>query len=104
MGEGKGSTGWFGETVAETNLEGTALAAHFAQQLQAAGWTQVADVHVEGRLAWSLWTVPRGDDREGLLLIRKMPGANRSLLRIEVTTPSASSLPSVWGGSYRRQD
>jgi hypothetical protein len=99
MGEGKGQTGWFAETIADTTLEGTALEAHFAQQLQAAGWTWVAAGRVEGRLAWSLWTVPGGDDWEGLLLIRKMPGANRQMLRIEVTAPQPSLPSRAWGWS-----
>jgi hypothetical protein len=80
------------DAIAETDLSTTALEAHFAAQLAAAGWTRV-DGGAQGRLAWSVWQVPGEGEWEGFLYVLDGPGAGRRSLHLQVATPRRDAVP-----------
>jgi hypothetical protein len=89
------------ESIAETEQGVNALEAHFAQQLQGAGWTRLAG-QAEGPLVWSIWKVPSGEDAQGCLFVREGPKANQRTFHIEVSTPSALSTFSGYESSSKQ--
>lgn len=93
-GSGGGPGRFSSEATAETSLGVAALEAHFAQQLQAAGWTR-REGAAQGPLAWSVWTVPGEGDWQGFLYALAGPGADRRALHVEVA--SATAQPGPYG-------
>ena len=90
------------DAVAETTLSAAVLEAHYARQLETAGWQRTAGGS-SGPLAWSVWRVPQDEadparpgfilapgEREGFLAVLEGPGPERRSLHVQVT--SAGSL------------
>ena len=79
MHGGGGSSGsgnsWHSTVILETDLDAEALAAHYNEQLQTAGW-KLADRGSAGPAAWSTWsfTDDQGDTWAGTLLILETAG------------------------------
>lgn len=94
-GSGGGPNRFTSDATALTAQSASALEAHFAQQLQAAGWTRVAG-NATGPLAWSTWTVPGDGGYEGFLYALDAPGQNRKELHVQVESATAS----FGGGPY----
>jgi hypothetical protein len=81
---------WTSEAVAETALGVADLEAHFARQLEAAGWSRQAGAAAAGApVAWSTW---RKDDWRGVLYAAE-GAADRKQLRFEIESPTASGGP-----------
>ena len=79
---------------ATTELSVSDLEAHFAQQLQAAGWTRL-DGGAQGSLAWSTWQVPGPGGWQGFLYVVQGPGQHRRDLYVQVesSSPQAGGPP-----------
>ncbi|MBX6378668.1 MAG: hypothetical protein IRY95_08985 [Clostridia bacterium] len=94
-GVGGGGSGnqWRSEATARTTMPVAELEAHFARQLQAAGWVRQAG-GADGPLAWSLWAVPGEGEWRGFLYALEGPGDGRRSLLVEV----AAGDPSAAGG------
>ena len=92
---GGGPNRFTSDATALTAQSASALEAHFAQQLQAAGWTRVAG-NATGPVAWSTRTVPGDGGYEGFLYALDAPGQNRKELHVQVASASAS----FGGGPY----
>ena len=88
-GGGGGPNRFTSDATALTAQSVSALEAHFAQQLQAAGWTRVAG-NTTGPVAWSTWTAPGNGGYEGFLYALDAPGQNRKELHVQVESASAS--------------
>jgi hypothetical protein len=86
-GGGGGPNRWTSEANAETDKTVAELEAHFARQLQAAGWTRAAGSRA-GPMAWSTWKLPRDGDWMGLLFALESPGKNRKALYARVEGPA----------------
>jgi hypothetical protein len=71
------------DAVATTDKGANELEAHFARQLEEAGWQQ-AGAGADGALAWSLWDVPGEDGGQGLLLILQSPDGDRVALSLRL--------------------
>jgi len=82
------------EATAQTDLSPADLEAHFARQLQAAGWQRLAG-GTDGPLAWSSWKVPHDGDWQGLLFVLDGPGPHRRALyaRVESAAQPGSGWP-----------
>jgi hypothetical protein len=101
-GGGGGPGRWTQEASAETEQRVAPLEAHFAQQLQAAGWSRLAGQE-DGPLAWSTWKVPGEGEWQGFLLVREVPGVNQRALHIEVnSTAPPSGATGFWGAGWGR--
>jgi hypothetical protein len=94
-GSGGGPGRFTSDGVATTDQAPGALLAGFAQQLQAAGWTQLAGQD-DGPLAWSTWQVPQAD-YQGLLYVAQAPGQNRRAVHVEVQSATAPAQGGVVG-------
>jgi hypothetical protein len=73
----------------------TDLEAHFARQLQAAGWTR-RDGAAQSALAWSTWTVPgtaETGEVQGFLYVLAAPGSGQRALHVEVLTANLLAGP-----------
>jgi hypothetical protein len=70
------------------------LEASFRQQLEDAGWTELA-AQASGALAWSMWAVPGEGTWHGLLLAFDLPGDHRHALLLRID--QASEGPSARG-------
>jgi hypothetical protein len=72
---GGGGNSWHSTATLETGLDAAALATHYKQQLQAAGW-EIVDQGRAGSSAWSTWRFrdDEGDTWVGTLLILDAPG------------------------------
>jgi hypothetical protein len=70
----------------ETAKAVSELEAHFASQLEKAGWKK-RDGGATGPLAWSSWALPGKGEWYGYLFVVEAPGENRRSLwvRIEST-------------------
>ncbi len=84
------------DASAQTDQSPADLQAHFARQLQVAGWQRLAG-GVDGPLAWSSWKVPRDGDWQGLLFVLDGPGQHHRALYARVE--SAAQPASGWTGS-----
>ncbi len=77
MSAGGGSSGDAHDQSAtlDTELSSAELATHYAEQLEAAGWTR-QDEGAAGPIAWSRWQVEddRGDQWHGLFFVIEIPG------------------------------
>jgi hypothetical protein len=72
------------EAVVETPKAVSELEAHFAGQLEKAGWKKRAG-GTAGPLAWSSWMVPgKGSVWFGYLFVVEAPGENRRSLWVRV--------------------
>jgi hypothetical protein len=106
--QGGGGTGSEGqatsEVIATTAMSPGELVAYFGPQLEAAGWVQQAG-HLEGPVAYSLWTAPPAEPGEaawqGTLIGVTAPGADRRrlVLRVESPDAGASAYTSTYYGS-----
>jgi len=85
-GFGGGPGLWSATAVALTEMSVADLAAHYADQLEVAGWARL-DGGVAGPLAWSRWTVPGEGDVEGFLTVREGTGPARRVMHVEVMLP-----------------
>jgi hypothetical protein len=83
---GGGSGHWTSEAAVETAKAVSELEAHFASQLEKAGWKK-RDGGATGPLAWSSWALPGKGEWYGYLFVVEAPGENRRSLwvRIEST-------------------
>lgn len=74
---------WRSEAVVETAKTVAELEAHFASQLEKAGWERRAG-GAAGPLAWSSWAVPRKGEWYGYLFVVEAPGENRRSLWVQI--------------------
>ncbi len=84
----------------ETDLDLTALAAHYTQQLKQAGW-ELRDEAVSGPLAWSTWTFQDDESepwRAWFFILKRPDVAQRFTLHLEAEWASASSTGGGRGG------
>ena len=63
----------------------TALEAHFAAQLAAAGWTRQAG-HAADQMAWSLWIVPGDPSAQGFFYARIASSPDQRYLGVFIET------------------
>lgn len=102
-GSSGGDGSWSSEASAVTDKSATLLEAHYAGQLQAAGWTRLTG-RAEGPLAWSLWQVPvkegkegdGKDEMQGFLYVLETPGQNLRRFHVSVDSPSARTNGGGW--------
>jgi hypothetical protein len=94
-GGGGGSGHWTSEAFVETPKAVSELEAHFASQLEKAGWKKRAG-GAAGPLAWSNWAVPGKGEWYGYLFVVEAPGENRRSLWVRVE----SVRDRVGGGGY----
>jgi len=87
---GGGPNRFTSDATAITDQSVTTLEAHFAQQVQAAGWTRVAG-GANGPVAWSTWTVPGDGGYEGFLYAMEAPGQNRKDLHVQVESAASQA-------------
>ncbi|HEY7124317.1 MAG TPA: hypothetical protein VH540_10235 [Ktedonobacterales bacterium] len=73
-----GEDSYFTQATLETDSDLSSLAAHYAVQLEKAGWTRTGEGQ-SGPLAWHTWTLQDEDQEpwEGLFSIIKTPGKER---------------------------
>ncbi len=89
---GGGGNSWHSAATLETGLDAAALAAHYNQQLQAAGW-EIVDQGRAGSSAWSTWRF-RDDQRDawaGTLLI--LDAAGKADRRVAYLYVEQNTLP-----------
>jgi hypothetical protein len=83
---GGGGSGWSNVAVAQTEMAPMKLEAHFAKQLDAAGWGRVAG-SADDFFAWSSWLVPdlppAPELRGVLIVLADSPGRRSLSLRAE---------------------
>ena len=82
-GGGGGSGHWTSEASVETPQAVSELEAHFASQLQKAGWKKRAG-GATGPVAWSSWAVPGKGQWYGYLFVVEAPGENRRSLWVQI--------------------
>lgn len=92
QGMGGGPNRWSSEASAETGRSAAELEAHFAPQLQAAGWVRQAG-QAQAPLAWSTWRVPGEGDWHGFLFVLESAGQDRRSLHVHVESATASFQP-----------
>src|SRR5262245_4532753 len=87
-GSGRGPHMRWSDSEAETELPAAELAAHFAGQFEALGWTRTNE-GTSGALAWSMWRAVRdGTDWQGLLLVLEGPAPRQRAFSARVwSTP-----------------
>ncbi len=91
-GGGGGPGQWTSDAVATTGRSSAELAAHFAGQLEAAGWKRTGGA-TDG-LAWSTWTVAGdGGPSSGLLFVLDGPGKDQRVLHVRVISSQTSPFP-----------
>ena len=93
-GGGGGSSSGDGSSnaTATTDMTTAGLEAFYAQQLQAAGWTQTESQNGDS-LSWSTWSLPARDGWQGFLYVRVGAAQNQRLLHVEVLTPAQAFQP-----------
>jgi hypothetical protein len=74
------------QATLSTELSASELEAHYARQLEAAGWVRLAGGG--DRLAWSRWQASADGAWEGLLLAFEEPGRPQRLVRLAVAATS----------------
>jgi hypothetical protein len=86
------------EALAETDRSAGQLEAHFATQLEQAGWVKV-DSGDAGAVAYSSWSLPHEPEWFGMLTVAQTPVENRYALTVRVETPGsgAGAIPSFRG-------
>jgi hypothetical protein len=91
------------EATAESDWSAGQLEAHFAAQLEQAGWEKVASGDA-GVVAFSSWSLPHEPDWFGMLTIAQTPVENRYALTVRVETPSSGpgSVPSFSSRTHVR--
>lgn len=93
-GGGGGGGSWHSEATVETDQPVADLHAHFAQQLERAGWKRVAG-SVDDVVGWSSWQLPGDGAWRGIFLVLEArPG--RRFLYVRVESDDASG----GGGHY----
>jgi hypothetical protein len=90
-GGSSGGSSSSSEGFAKTDKSAGFLEAHYAKQLEAAGWTR-QDGKDAGPLAWSLWKVPGKDDTQGFLYVLEMPGGKVRTLTLRVDNAADMSV------------
>jgi hypothetical protein len=89
------------DAIVTSSMNVADLAAAYAQQLAAAGWTQVAGQD-DGPVSWSTWSLPSGGDWQGFLLVQS-GGQGQQIVHVEAISPSqelqASAPPSAPSGN-----
>jgi hypothetical protein len=93
MSSGQGYT--LTEVIATTTMSPGELEAHFAPQLEAAGWTRIAG-RTDGPVAWSLWRTPGEEAWQGSFLAMEAPGEQRRRLSLRLESPEAGT-PTFFG-------
>jgi hypothetical protein len=73
-----GEDSFYSLATVETDMDLSSLAAHYAAQLEKAGWTRT-DAGQSGPLAWHTWTLQDEEQEpwDGLFSIMKVPGKER---------------------------
>jgi hypothetical protein len=82
-----GSSHFSSRATVETEQSVSALEAHFASQLEKAGWTRQAG-RTEDPLAWSIWKVPGDGELRGFLYVLSGAAENRKDLFVQVESAS----------------
>lgn len=82
-----GSSHLSSRAMVETEQSIAALEAHFASQLEKAGWTRQAGT-AEDPLAWSTWKVPGEGELRGFLYVLQGAAENRKDLFVQVESAS----------------
>ena len=72
--------------TAATTLPAAELQAHYARQLEAAGWTRTEGANT-GPLVWSTWAVPGAGDFRGFLSVLEVSDDRRELT-VQLVAPS----------------
>ncbi len=89
-GGGGGGWRWSSAATAETDMAPMELEAHFAKQLEAAGWGRM-DGSADEFFAWSGWLVPNAPPaaewRGVLLVVAPFPGWRHVSVRAELVEP-----------------
>jgi hypothetical protein len=89
-GSGGGGGRWKSDARAQTEMAPMELEAHFAKQLEAAGWGRVSG-SADDFFAWSSWLVPAlppsKDWRGVLLVVAAFPGWRLLSLQAELMPP-----------------
>ena len=83
VGGGGGPNRFSSAAIALTDLGVAELQAFFAQQVEAAGWRQLAG-RADGPLAWATYQVPGAGDFQGFLYVLQAAGENRRDLYVQV--------------------
>jgi len=80
------------DATAATDMSAADLRSFYANQLTAAGWTQI-DSGGSGMLAWSTWSIPDHSDLQGFLYVRNGPASGQRSLHVEAgsTDPNAAT-------------
>ncbi|MDQ2809099.1 MAG: hypothetical protein M3Z04_19680 [Chloroflexota bacterium] len=97
-GGGGSKDRWSSEATAMTDQPVSALEAHFAAQLTAAGWTRQAG-HAADPLAWSLWTVPGDPTAQGFFYARSAPSPDKRYLVVQIETAQDQGMGTTFGRS-----
>jgi hypothetical protein len=95
-GGGGSADEWTSLARAMTDQRAADLAAHFAAQLEAAGWVRQA-AGAADPVAWSTWTIPGPPEGHGFLYVLEKPGTPRRDLYVELT---ASTDPAAGSGDW----
>ena len=80
-----GSDRWSAQVAIETDKSPAELEAHYAGQLEAAGWTRRAG-DAQSAFAWSTWDVPREGTWRGVLYVAEGAGQNRRTANLQLET------------------
>jgi hypothetical protein len=100
-GGGGSDEEWTSQARAVTDERAADLAAHFAAQLEAAGWIRQAAGAAEP-VAWSTWTVPGNPEGYGFLYVLEKPGTSRRDLYVEITASTDPAAGTGGGWGYTR--
>jgi hypothetical protein len=94
-GGGGGAGMWKSDAQAQTEMAPMELEAHFAKQLEAAGWGRMTG-SADETFAWSSWLIPDSGEWRGVLLVlAAFPGWRQVSVRAELIEPGGHR-----GGGY----
>jgi len=95
-GTGGGGGRWKSDARAQTDMAPIELEAHFATQLEAAGWGRMTG-SADDTFAWSSWLIPDSGEWRGVLLVlAAFPGWRQLSVQAERITPGGRH----GGGAY----
>jgi len=82
-GGGGGGGTWHSEATVETDQPVSEVEAHFARQLERAGWMRIAGA-ADGVAAWSSWQLPGEGGWRGILLVLAAFSSNERFLYVRI--------------------
>jgi hypothetical protein len=86
-GMGGGGGRWKSDARAKTEMAPMELEAHFAKQLEAAGWARMTG-SADDTFAWSGWLIPDSGECRGILLVlAALPGVRHLSVQAERIPP-----------------